>query len=605
MKISSRFFIILLIFLGCTSEKEDSFYQGFIDPPVEAKPFLRWYWSGNHIEADEIKRELDSIAQKGIGGVEIFPVGMPENAKDIGTEPVEWLSEEWNELLALTSNEVESKNMIIDLMVGGGWPFGGEYLEEDETVHRVIINEITINGPTEINENFKSLFNRMLKKNRNKSPYVYRDMQNAESNEMFFISLIPENATSEKDVIDLMKHYNDNNKEIKYNIGDGTYDLKYGVLQKGHKEAKKSIPQFAFEYLDGGCNEELNIKKNTEEIREIEFEPKYIGDFNQVDLSTKLFGFNYDAPFGIAPIGLQGLIWPNSPEILAKAAKKNNIPFILSTVSTSNIEKIAQITEGKAWFQLYHPAKQELTDDLLQRAEQSGYQVLVILADVPSFGYRAKDIKNGLSMPPKMTLRNILQILSKPGWSMNTLKYGVPSFKSLEPYMDKSMNLSQLGKFMDDTFSGRLNDEKIARLRDQWKGKLVLKGIGSTVDVGKAIQLGIDGVIVSNHGGRQLDAGPSSIKVLKEVVKKYHNQITIMMDSGIRSGPDMARVMASGAEFTFLGRTFMYGVAALGNKGGEHVITMLRKQLIQVMEQVGCDSIGNFKKYLLQNEKLH
>lgn len=242
MKISSRFFIILLIFLGCTSEKEDSFYQGFIDPPVEAKPFLRWYWSGNHIEADEIKRELDSIAQKGIGGVEIFPVGMPENAKDIGTEPVEWLSEEWNELLALTSNEVESKNMIIDLMVGGGWPFGGEYLEEDETVHRVIINEITINGPTEINENFKSLFNRMLKKNRNKSPYVYRDMQNAESNEMFFISLIPENATSEKDVIDLMKHYNDNNKEIKYNIGDGTYDLKYGVLQKGHKEIMRGVP---------------------------------------------------------------------------------------------------------------------------------------------------------------------------------------------------------------------------------------------------------------------------------------------------------------------------------------------------------------------------
>ncbi len=392
-------------------------------------------------------------------------------------------------------------------------------------------------------------------------------------------------------------------RTIEKMIKENRFLSMYPSIEDLKVKAKRKIPRFAFEYLDGGCNEELNLQKNTEEIRGIEFEPKYIGDFNQVNLSTKLFGHNYDAPFGIAPIGLQGLIWPNSPEILAKAAHKNNIPFVLSTVSTSSIERIAQITDGKAWFQLYHPAKQELTDDLLLRAEQSGYKVLVILADVPSFGYRAKDIKNGLSMPPKMTLQNILQILLKPGWAMNTLKYGVPSFKTLEPYMENSMNLSQLGKFMDETFSGRLTNEKIARLRDKWKGKLVLKGIGSTVDVEKAIQLGIDGIIVSNHGGRQLDAGPSSIKVLQNVAQKYQNQITIMMDSGIRSGPDIARVIACGAEFTFLGRSFMYGVAALGNKGGEHVITMLQRQLIQVMEQVGCNSIVNLKKYLLHNEK--
>ncbi len=380
-------------------------------------------------------------------------------------------------------------------------------------------------------------------------------------------------------------------KELKFNTD-------YPSIDDLRKKAQKRIPRFAFEYLDGGCNEDVNLHKNTAEIRQVELKPSYLSKHTQSSLKTELFGHQYDAPFGIAPVGLQGLMWPNAPEILAKAAFEHNIPFILSTVTTSSIERISEITEGRAWFQLYHPTENKLRDDLIKRAEAAGCPALVILSDVPTFGFRPRDIRNGLAMPPKMTLSNILQAFGRPAWALQTLKYGQPNFEVLKPYMPKNLDLKQLGKYMDATFSGRLNEEKIKPIRDLWKGKLVLKGVASEEDVEKAIALGIDGVIVSNHGGRQLDAGESSIRPLQRIAKKYGDQITVMMDSGIRSGPDIARTMASGAAFTFLGRSFMYGVAALGKKGGDHTISLLKTELQQVMEQICCEKTTDFPDFL-------
>lgn len=366
------------------------------------------------------------------------------------------------------------------------------------------------------------------------------------------------------------------------------------------KKAKRQIPRFAFEYLDGGCNEDVNLYKNTAELREVELKPTYLTKHIRSDMKTELFGHVYDAPFGIAPIGLQGLIWPNAPEILAKAALEHNIPFILSTVSTSSIERIGEITEGKFWFQLYHPAENSLRDDILDRAEAAGCDVLCILCDVPSFGFRPRDIRNGLAMPPKMTLTNILQIMGKPEWALKTLYHGQPGFANLEKYMPKGLNMGKLGEYMNKTFSGRVNEEKVAAIRDRWKGKLVLKGVASEQDTEMAIKLGLDGIILSNHGGRQLDAGQSSIKTLPPIVENYKGKIKIMIDSGLRSGPDVARSLASGAEFTFMGRSFMYAVAALGAQGGEHVISMLKTQLQQVMEQVCCEKVEDFPKFLIK-----
>lgn len=365
-------------------------------------------------------------------------------------------------------------------------------------------------------------------------------------------------------------------------------------------KARKRIPGFAFDYLDGGCNEEINLIKNTTDIRAVELVPRYLESFGKADLSCPLFGKVYSAPFGIAPVGLQGLIWPGAPEILAKAAVENNIPFILSTVTTSSIETIAEVTGGQAWFQLYHPAEKEMTDDILKRVSQSGYDVLVLLADVPSFGYRPKEIRNGLAMPPRMTLRNIMQIMSRPQWALNTLRHGSPEFMTLKPYMPKGMNMHHLGLFMNKTFNGRLSPDKIAYIRDKWKGKLVIKGIASESDTEKALQLGVDGLIVSNHGGRQLDAAESSIKSLSRVRNICNNKIPVMLDSGMRSGPDIARAMASGADFTFMGRTFMYGVAALGSQGASHTISMLKTQLTQVMQQLSCNDIKGLPAHLVK-----
>ncbi|MDX2305162.1 MAG: alpha-hydroxy acid oxidase [Microscillaceae bacterium] len=379
-----------------------------------------------------------------------------------------------------------------------------------------------------------------------------------------------------------------------------TYNTQYPSMDDLRNRAKKRIPKFAFEYMDGGCNDDINLSRNTSDIREIELIPYYLKKYTQSNMQTELFGHTYDAPFGVAPVGLQGLIWPKASEILAKAAFEHNIPFILSTVSTSSIERISEITEGRAWFQLYHPADNQLRDQIIRRAEAAQCPVLVILCDVPVFGYRPRDIRNGLAMPPKMTLRNFLQIMAKPHWAIQTLIQGQPNFATLKPYMPKGLDISRLGEFMNQTFDGRLNEDKIAAIRDLWKGKLVLKGVASEADTEQAIRLGLDGIIVSNHGGRQLDAGQSSIKALKQIAQNYGDKIKIMMDSGMRSGPDIARVLASGAQFAFMGRSFMYGVAALGNQGGNHTITILKTQLQQVMEQICCEQVNTLSDHLAE-----
>ena len=375
----------------------------------------------------------------------------------------------------------------------------------------------------------------------------------------------------------------------------------YPSMDDLRNKAMQRIPKFAFEYLDGGCNEDVSISRNTSEIREIQLQPRYLRNKGISSTKTKVLGMEFDAPFGIAPVGLQGLMWPNSPEILAKAAFKQNIPFILSTVTTMDIERASELTGGNAWFQLYNPAEDSLRDDIINRAEAAGCPVLVLLCDVPTFGYRPRDIRNGLALPPKMSLTNILQILGKPTWAYNTLKYGQPTFETLKPYTPEGLNLKQLGQFMDKTFSGRLNAERIKPIRDKWKGKLVLKGVASEQDTQDAIQMGFDGIIVSNHGGRQLDAAQSTINSLLEITAKYGDQIEIMMDSGLRSGPDIARTMACGAKFTFMGRSFLYGCGALGKNGGDHTISMLKMQFKQVMDQLCCERVEDLPKHLITN----
>ncbi|MGE9313646.1 alpha-hydroxy-acid oxidizing protein [Niabella sp. CJ426] len=378
------------------------------------------------------------------------------------------------------------------------------------------------------------------------------------------------------------------------------YNTKYPSVADLKIKAKKRIPKFAFDYLEGGCNDELNVWRNEEDFKNVFLMPQYLKKHNGVDMRTELFGHTYDAPFGIAPVGLQGLMWPNAPEILAKAALKHNVPYILSTVSTSSIERIAELTESKFWFQLYHPTDNGLRDDLLRRLEAVNCDVLVVLIDVPSFGLRYREIKAGLSMPPKQTINNFIQAAMCPTWGIETLRAGIPSFATLKPYMKKGMDMKQLGKFMNATFTGRVDAEKVQAIRDKWKGKLVIKGVVSEEDAAICANIGVDGIIVSNHGGRQIEAGESTIKPLKGLADKFKSKYKVMIDSGLRSGPDIGRALACGADFTFMGRPFMYGVGALGKEGGDHTIAMLKVQLKQVMEQVCCETIRDFPATLIK-----
>ena len=372
----------------------------------------------------------------------------------------------------------------------------------------------------------------------------------------------------------------------------------YPSIEHLAQRARQRMPGFAYDYLTGGCMAEVNLHKNTSDIRAVELRPTYLRDYRGASLQTTLFGREYSYPFGIAPVGLQSLMWPKSCEILARTARTHNLPFVLSTVTTASIETISEITGGDFWFQLYHPAEDSLRDKLLERAAAAGCKTLVLLADTPTFGYRPKEIRNGLSVPPKMTLRNLFQMCTRPEWSFSQLFAGIPQFATLKPYIPPGLSMKHLGLFMNKTFSGRLTADRIRTIRDKWKGNLVIKGIVNPEDAELALSLGADGLIVSNHGGRQLDQGQSTIKATAALAKQFKSRTKIMMDSGIRSGSDIAVALASGAEFTFLGRASMYGVCAMGSKGGDQVVEILQKELQQVMEQLGCEVLTDLPKHL-------
>ena len=380
------------------------------------------------------------------------------------------------------------------------------------------------------------------------------------------------------------------------------FDARYPGTADLKKQAKKRIPRFAFDYIEGGCHEEIGLLRNRQDIQAVQLRSELLKPFSGSSLEVKLFGHTYSAPFGVAPVGLQGLMWPKAPEILAKAAAEKNIPFILSTVSSAKLEDIAEISEGKAWYQLYNPTDPDIRQDLLNRIAAAQYPVLVVTVDVPTFGYRPRDIRNGLAMPPKMSVSNILQMLARPAWLMATAQAGKPEMQTLKPYMPKNLPTDQLAAFMNKTVMGRVDLEGLKPIRDFWKGPLVVKGLISDKDVASAIELGADAVVMSNHGARQLDQGESPVPALKKASRLYGDKIKIFMDSGLRSGTNIASAMACGADFTFMGRPFVYGVGALGNKGGIHTINMLTTQLTQVMNQLGCATVNDLRDCLVGDD---
>lgn len=369
----------------------------------------------------------------------------------------------------------------------------------------------------------------------------------------------------------------------------------YPSIADLEKRARRRMPRYAWEYLDSGTGSEECLDRNRAAFRSVTLIPRFLKGAIEPDTTTRLFGTTYAAPFGVAPIGLSGLMWPRAESLLAASANRSGIPYALSTVGNETPEVIGPIAGEMGWFQLYPPRDGDLRRDLLRRAADAGFKTLLVTADVPVSSRRERQVRAGLTIPPKITPRMLYRSALRPRWSLATLRAGPPRFRTLEAYAGAA-EMRQVAKFVGDKLGGTLSWDYLEETRREWAGPLVLKGILDVGDARRAVDAGVDGIVVSNHGGRQFDGAPASLSVLPEIKQEVGSQIAVLFDSGVRGSLDIARAIAMGADFVLLGRAFIYGVAALGSQGGDHTAAILKDELRNVMIQLGCRSIGELSK---------
>ena len=381
---------------------------------------------------------------------------------------------------------------------------------------------------------------------------------------------------------------------------------RYPAVSYLRRPARRRIPHVAWEFLDSGTGSDQCVARNTEAFESVRLVPRFMqGDFTP-QTGTELFGAQYGAPFGIAPIGQSGLIWPGAEKILAATAAKYRIPYSLSTVAAESIETVGAIAGDMGWFQLYPPKHAEIRDDLLDRADAAGFTVCQVTADVPVPSRRERQYRAGMRLPPRLTPRIFTQALARPRWCMEVLRAGAPRFRTLDGYMEKMAQKGDgkhdVATFMARNMGGVLDWDYLGRVRERWTKPLILKGILSPADALKAVELGVDGILVSNHGGRQLDAAPSSLEMLPAIRDAVGGRAKILLDSGVRTGGDVLKALALGADFVLLGRAFQYGVGALGRRGGDHVAEILSDELKNTMSQIGLRSLDEVTREIVRTD---
>ncbi|MBX2869005.1 MAG: alpha-hydroxy-acid oxidizing protein [Acidiferrobacterales bacterium] len=376
------------------------------------------------------------------------------------------------------------------------------------------------------------------------------------------------------------------------------YDTRFPSIADLKTRAKKRIPNFAFDYVDGGIDDEHGKRRNREAWHEVEIVPRYLTDVTSADKTTRIFNHDYALPIGIPPIGLGNMMWPGAEMALAGAAQKNNIPYILSTFSTTPLEEIAKAAPDVCWFQLYVPQQVEVMKDLLGRVKNAGFNALVVTLDIPVGAKRNRELKNGLKLPFSFTPNIVWQSMIHPTWAMQTLAHGQPDFVNVLQY--KEGPNEGLATFITNFAMHGVTRERIEMIRDMWDGPLILKGVQYDQDFRDALDIGVDGVVVSNHGGRQLDAAPASADSLRNVAVEIGARMTVMVDSGIRTGMDVIRARALGAEMTFSGRSFFWGMGAMGTGGAEQVIEIYRDEIDRTLKQVGCGSYAEMDRSWLK-----
>lgn len=366
---------------------------------------------------------------------------------------------------------------------------------------------------------------------------------------------------------------------------------RYPTIDYLRRRARQRLPHFAFEYCDGGSGkEDSGIKRNWAALDAVELVPRYGVMPSLPPCDIELFGRRYAAPIGIAPMGGPAIVWPGADLYLARAAQRARIPYTLGTVGCATIEEIAEVAPDVFWFQLYRAARNDhaIGFDLVRRAQAAGCHALVLTIDVPVRTTRAREVVVGLSGAFSPDLKMMLQMVMSPAWSLALRKNGIPRFSNLRAYVGANASINETVAFARREMGGAFTWEEIAKYRERWKGPLIVKGILHPQDAEKAISLGVDGMIVSNHGGRQIEALPAPIDALPAIVKQVGTRATVMMDSGIRSGTDVVRAYALGAAATFAGKAFLWGLGALGEEGPAHTIDLLIEETQAAFGQLGA-----------------
>jgi (S)-mandelate dehydrogenase len=368
---------------------------------------------------------------------------------------------------------------------------------------------------------------------------------------------------------------------------------RYPTIADLRRRARWRVPRFGFDFVDGGANDEVCIERNIAAFRAVELLPRYCVD-GKVSTEVELFGRRYAAPIGIAPMGSPGLLWPGAEKHLAREAQRRRIPYILATPANASIEEIAAIAPDVFWFQLYRFPDNDhaITFDLVRRADVTGAHVLVPTVDSAGKSKRPRDIRNGVAVPFPINPWTTFQVLTSPAWALALLRNGMPITANLAPYTGEKATLVSTARTMSLRSGGSHTWDELSRLRERWKRAFVVKGILHPADAERAVALGADGIIVSNHGGRHFDGAPASIDVLPAIVAAVGTRATVMIDSGIRGGLDVVRALALGAKAGFTGRPFVYGLGALGAVGAPHVVDLFFDEIRTEFIHVGVRSVA-------------
>ena len=384
----------------------------------------------------------------------------------------------------------------------------------------------------------------------------------------------------------------------------GALHRRFPTIAHLRRRARRRLPHFAYEYLDGGAGSDTGIAHNWAALDAVELVPRYgvMPSLPPVDLT--LFGRKYAAPVGIAPMGGPALVWPGADAAMARAAQAARVPFTLGTVGGMTIEDAARLAPDVFWFQLYRMAKNDhaLASDLVKRADVAGAHVLVLTIDVPVRTARPREIAVGLGGGPfQPDLRMILGMLLSPAWLAALARHGKPAFANIQPYAGVNAGTNDVIRFARTQIGGAFTWEEIARFRDRWRRPMVLKGIMHPLDAERAVAMGIEGIWVSNHGGRQIEALPPPIDVLPAIAAQVGSRATILLDSGIRSGLDAIRAIALGAHAAFAGKAFLWGLGAAGDAGPAHVIALLIAEARAALGQIGAHSLAEARSVAIRH----